>query len=163
MARATEVVERKLDIFELLRAVDRRDGDWYAKQPADVRKEFVPLTAQRWVATVEDGKAAPLLLVMVNDYVNVHLFELQHHPELVYRLLALCGAGKRLSHKWFSGTKRKTTNKAFELLAHHHPEASDRELELLMSLHTKESFTQFVGECGLQADAAKEVIKHYGR
>jgi hypothetical protein len=153
--------ERKLDIFKLLNAVDTRNGDWLSEQSEDVRKEFAPPVIMRWVATVTDSRAAIYMLWMVNEQVNVHLFALHQHPDLVYRLLASCGMGRKLSHQWLAGNKRKVNNKAFALLAQHHPEANERELELLMGLHTAETFRQFVDDCGVQANEAKEMLKAY--
>lgn len=157
------MAERKLELGSLLRAIDNHDGDWLAKQSDDVKKEFAPLVIQRFVATV-DGPDAPLMLVLVNERVNLHLFDLQRHPDLSYRLLASCGLGKPLKHQWLSGHRRKTeSNKAYNLLAKQYPEANDREISFLMSRHTKNSFADLLSECGIQVAEAKEIMQAYDK
>lgn len=158
------MAERKLELSALLRAIDNRDGDWFAKQPEDAKKEFAPLVIQRFVATVNDGPEASLMLVLVNERVNLHLFDLHKHPDLAYRLLASCGLGKMLKHQWLAGHKRKAeNNKAYDLLAKQYPEANDRELTFLMAQHTKNSFADLLSERGIQAAEAKEIMQAYDK
>jgi hypothetical protein len=154
--------ERKLDIFDVLRATDRRNGNWLHQQPDDAQKEFAPLVVMRWAATVVDGPGAAYMLYMVNDRVNCHLYEFYNHPDLVFRLLASCGLGNVQKHQWLAGTPRKATgNAAANLVREHYPEASDPEIDLLLSLFDRNSFKQFVDECGVQPDDAKGVMNAY--
>lgn len=156
--------ERKLDIFELLNATDRKRSDWLSKQSMDAQKEFAPVVVLRWAATVNDGREAAHMLWMVNKRVNINMFNLSKHPELVFKLLASCGMGKPLRHAWIAPHKRKSeTNKALELLATCHPGANERELAMLLSMHDRKSFSQLVEECGIQADAAKDIMKAYDK
>ncbi len=158
------MADRKLDIFDLLRATDKNQSDWLSKQPEDARKEFAPLVVLRWAATVEGPQEAAYMLWMVNERVNLHLFDLSKHPDLVFRLLASCGLGSAQKHQWIAPHKRKGgANKAFDFLATLHPEANDREVDMLLSKYTKETFTQLVKDCGVQPDAAKELVKAYDK
>jgi hypothetical protein len=156
--------ERKLDIFDVLRATDRRDGNWLNQQSDDARKEFTPLVVMRWAATVVDGPESAYMLYMVNERVNCDLYVFYRHPDLVFRLLASCGLGKVKKHQWLAGPTRKPqSNPAFNLLHEQYPEASDGEINLLLSLFDRVSFKQFVDECGVQPDDAKGVMISYDR
>jgi hypothetical protein len=158
------MADRKLDVHALLRATDKCDGDWLSRQPEDARKEFAPVVALRWAATVKDGHEASVMLWLINERVNVHMFDLYKHPDLVFRLMAACGLGVTLNHQWLSGHRRALThNKAYQLLADRYPDANARELDFLMSRHTKSSFSDFLGECGIQPDIAKEIMKAYDK
>lgn len=158
------MADRKLDIFSLLKAMDKRDGDWFSRQPADVQKEFAPVVAVRWAATIKDSPQSDIMLSMVNERVNAHLFDLQKHPDLVFRLMASCGLGASLGHQWLAGHKRNAeTNKAFEFMAQYYPDANDRELDYLMSCHTKATFMEFLNGCGVQQGEAKELLKSYDK
>lgn len=152
-------------MMALLRAMDRRDADWLAQQPADVRQEFVPLVAMRWATGIPDGAAAVMMLWLINQRVNRHLFDISTgHPDLCYRLLASCGLNKPLRHDWIKGPGQGANeNKALRLLATHHPDANDDELHLLLSLHTRETFEQYVLECGMQKDEVKDYLKAYDK
>ena len=155
---------RKLDIHALLNAVDRRDGDWLSEQPEDARNEFAPLVAMRWATGVTDGVAAAYMLWLINYRVNRHLFDLQKHPDLCFRLLASCGRNKRLSRQWMAGPQRTMgDNKALGLLAEHHPMASETELRILLSLYTRESFADWLADCGIAKDEAKDCLKAYDK
>lgn len=157
--------DRKLDIFQALDAIDRRNGDWFASQPEAARKEFAPVVVTRWAATTENGPNADLMLWLVNERVNRDLFDLHKHPELVFRLLASCGIGRPLRHKWLAAARPlSASNKALALLAEHHPSASEQELEMLLSLYSREDFANFVADLGgEQASNAKEYMKAYDK
>jgi hypothetical protein len=158
------MTERKLDIFRLLNAADRRDVDYLAKQQEDARKEFAPLVAMRWAVTVNDGPEADYMLLMVNERVNAHLFDLYQHPGLSYKLLASGGIGAPLRHNWLAGHKRKTdNNKAYQFLSERFPDANDSELEMLMNTFDKKGLRDFIDDCGLQPAESKEIMKAYDK
>ena len=149
-------------MFELLRAIDRRDGDWFGRQPAEAQKTFAPPVAQRFAVTVADGAEAAYMLWMVNERVNRRLYDLYKHPELTYRLLASCGLGVLQKHQWLAGaTRRHAGNIAVDLLASQHPEANDDEIAFLLSQYDRDGFGQYLDECGIQPAEAKQLIKAY--
>lgn len=156
--------ERKLDIFQLLAAADLRQRDWLSKQPEDSRSAFAPIVVTRWAATVADGQEAACALWLVNERVNLHLFDLTRHPDLVYRLLASCGLGKKLRHEWLDGKRAATRPaKLNELIQEYHPEANDREIDMLIEQYDRTSFAEFVADTGKQPEEIKELLKAYDR
>jgi hypothetical protein len=157
--------KRKLDIINLLQAVDRCDGDWLQRQPADVRREFAPPVAMRWTATLaKDGDEAAYMLWVVNEHVNLHLYDLHKHPDLIFRLLATCGVGSQQKHVWLAPpTRLSKANAAATLVASVFPEASDAEISLLLDQFDRTSFGEFVKGCGVQEKDAKEVMNAYDK
>lgn len=157
--------ERKLDIFKLLNAVDKKNYDWFSKQSDDAQKEFAPSVAMRWLSTLDNiGMASEYMLVMVNERVNDHLWDYSKHPDLVYRLMASCGLGSTQKHQWLSPQKRKNEGgKAFELLQKHNQEVNEDELDFLMSGFSKEEFSQYVDDCGIDKTEAKEILKSFNK
>ncbi len=154
----------KLDIFQALRAIDQKDGDWLNRQPDDARKGFKPLVAMRWASTVNDGPQATYMLWMINERVNQQLFELYHHPDLVFRLIASCGIGTVQKHQFIPFPARHSQmNLATKLLQEYYPQASESEIQLLLALFDRASFKQFVDDCGIQPDEAKEIFKEYDK
>jgi len=150
----------KLNIFQALAKIDQCEGGWLAKQPDAVRREFIPLTALRWTVSVPDSEMACYNLWLVNERVNIHLWKLQQrHPDLLFRLLASCGFGTALEHRWLAGPGgRGVADKARALVADMHPECNDDEITTLLSLHDRVSFKQFIDECGVQPDDAKAIL-----
>ncbi len=154
---------RKLDFSGLMRAIDRRQSGWLTAQPADVSKEFgaAALPAMRMASCGESGTDAAYALWSINQRVNYRMFDLsQKHPDLCYRLLASCGLDRYLSRQWLAPRATSTSNAALKLLAEHHPTASDRELRMLLSFYTRETFAQFVADCGLKD---QEYLKAYDK
>lgn len=156
---------RKLDIAHVLRAIDQRNFGWLDKQPEDARKEFAAVTAIRFVSAVRgDGAIAAYMLMMVNQRLNRHLFDLHKHPDLCFRLLASCGNGRVLRHEWLKGPERAASNNlALQLLAEQHPLANDHELLGLLSLYSRKQFADFLADCGITDKAAADHMKAYDR
>ena len=157
--------KRKLDIFELLRASDKKDLGWLARQPADAQKEFAPLVAMRWAATLPDGPEALYMLWMINERVNINLFDLYKHPDLAFRLIASCGLGKSKNHVWLAGAsvRKAVSNAAAKLVLEWYPDASDREIDILLEQHDRASFSRLVDDCGIQPTDAKEVMRAFDK
>ena len=147
---------RKLDIFNLLRAVEQRDHDWLSRQPEDVQKEFSPLLAMRWAAGSEGGTNALCMLWLINQRVNHRLYE--QDADLSFRLLASCGMRRRFKYNWLAPIQRTTNNAALHLLSDLHPSASDHELQMLLSLYTREQFVELVQDCGKSTSEAKACL-----
>lgn len=160
------MVAKKLDIFEMMAAIDARDSTWLDRRDEDLRKEFTPFVAMRWGSAVSDGPTSEFYLTMVNERVNLGLWSLGDHPELIFRLLASCGYGRKQRHQWVpmvAGKRGGTSNPARDLLASFHPSASDSEIDLLLSLHTRQTFTAFAEATGSTPETIKEALKAYDR
>ncbi len=155
----------KLDIFQALAAADKRDDNWLERQPEEVKKGFAAPVFLRWAATVASGNADidRYMLMHVNDKANITANDyMGAHPDLLFRLVAACGLGQRLRHEWLPMPGRmRVSNAARDLMMRFHPHASDREIDLLMSIHTRGSFEQFVEDTGISTKEAKEALKAY--
>lgn len=143
-----------------MNAIDRHDSEWLTTQSDEVRGEFYPLVAMRWTSGLS-GPEAPLTCWLLNQRVNRHLFDLD--KDLSYRLLAACGLHRQLRHTWLAAANPTGSNAAYQLLAEQHPAASDDELQVLLSLYTRDEFAQFVDECGLTKDEAKTYLTAYDK
>jgi hypothetical protein len=155
-------------MFEALAAVDRLDGDWLDRQPEENRKGFAAPVFLRWASAIDGGDfAQEYTISLVNDRVNLYANELMSkYPDLLFRLAASCGVGDRQRHVWLPLAKRKgpsvhSGNAAWQLVAEFNPSASEAEIDLLMGLHTADSFRAFAEDAGLQQDSSKEVLKAY--
>lgn len=157
-------MERKLDIFDAMAAMDRRDGTWFSRQSDEAKKQFSPPVFLKWASAINDKRYAGDTLVMINELVNVSLWEIAaEHPELVYKLATLCGLGTKQKHEWVGMGKRYSMNKARDLVAQFNPSVSDSEIDLIIDLHTRNSFSNFVDDTGMTATEAKETLKAYDK
>jgi len=158
------LAERKFDIFEAMAAIDRRDGAWFASQSEEARKEFAAPVFLRWISAINNPSLAGDVLLDTNAFVNMHMWDLDD-AELTFRLAALCGTNRRQKHEWIPMPGRqRSNNKARDLVATYNPSANDAEIDLLMRLYNRESFSDFVDETATNdaKDILKAYDKHYG-
>lgn len=148
----------KLDIFETLAALDRKDYTFLERQPEEDRKGFAPPVVLRWMGAVQ-GRDADLAMVVTNEIANVNFYDLYEHPELQYRLLAAAGLGTRQRHDWIPFPKQAKTTKGVEaFIARFYPFANHQEITLLVSQFTRETFVEFVDRSGCTPAECKEAI-----
>jgi hypothetical protein len=147
----------KLDIFDVLAAVDKRDKGFLDRQEPDIKKGFAPPVVLRWASAVRGGAAAQTLIAL-NEFANVDYDQIWQHPELQYKLIAMSGAGRPQRHDWIPPQKKQlSTSVVHAFLSKYHPLASVREIDLLISLHTPESFAELVNAAGCDPKQAKEL------
>jgi hypothetical protein len=128
--------EHKLDLFKVvLPALDKRNKNFYNSVTDDERAELAKLvwTVTRWMSSTQSSSEHHL--IMVNDVINKHTSSLKSHPELQWKLLAICGYGKPQRHVWVSPPKGVKKNKLEEALIKLYPLIKDDELELLMHIN----------------------------
>ena len=152
----------KLDIFETLAAIDRRDFDFYERLTDEQRKGFAPPVVLKWVAGVE-GPLAEQYLWLTNQ-ANINFWDIYEHPELQFKLMASAGRGRNQRHKWIALPKSKAkTDKVSMFLSQFWPDANDYELGIILNQYTSETFSDFVRSAGLTPAEEKEVIEAYER
>lgn len=97
---------RKVDIFECLNHIDRKDRHFFKNLSNESKPGFQPVVVMRWVY----GSPHPLQHILLNIAVNKYLFALSsHHPDLVYRLLTTTAVKSKTSYKWIPKSAKVTT------------------------------------------------------
>ena len=148
----------KLDIFETLRAIDKKDYGYLDRQPEESAKGFAPPVVLRWTSAVK-GPMAEYYLCLTNEIANRRFHDLYEYPDLQYRLLAACGAGSIQRHEWIPMAKEgKTTAKVQSFVGSFFPLASVREIDLLVDMFTTETFNEFVNDSGCSPKEGKDLI-----
>lgn len=156
----------KLDIFDVLGAIDTRDQKFLERQAEDAKNGFLPRVVLRWAGTVPNGQLSEHYIAMMNEFVNIDFDALRDHPELQYRLMAMCGAGRRTKHEWIPMPKQQTLKTSPKIAAHlaqFFPLANSTELEFLLSQFTRETFTDFIAQTGCSPKETKELIDAYDK
>lgn len=154
--------QHKLDIFDTLAAIDRRDFGFLDRQDEEVRKGFAPPVVMRWASAAGSGTTADIALITVNEKANRHFYDLYEYPDLQYRLLAACGTGRVLRHHWIVPSKAKrTSSKLTTFLAEHWPDANDQELDLLLHQFDRNSFEDFINGCACDPAECKDLLRAF--
>jgi hypothetical protein len=95
----------KLDIFKILKRLNSGDTNIWATLTEDERKGFTPYIITQWMF----GTTNRTRIIYLNEIVNPQIWALQKHPELLCKLLAICGLNDQQKLKWIPLSQKKTT------------------------------------------------------
>jgi len=98
--------EYKLDMFQVLNQVDRKNSFFYSDLTDEEQKSFIPFTTMRWLT----GTPSAYQIVFINELVNPFVFPLNGHKDLIYKLMTVCTSGKTQRYKWNKTLSKKTTS-----------------------------------------------------
>ena len=88
--------KNKLDLFSTLDALGRNNGNLFSTLSEDEQKAFSPITFQKWLSSGGDKET-----FFLNELVNPFVFTLGgKHKELLFRLMSICGSGKKKRYRW---------------------------------------------------------------
>lgn len=143
---------------DMMQAIDNNDFDFYSRLDKEHKKAFSAWITMR-CASSASGTAAYHYLLMVNDIVNVDFNVLKKHPELHWKLLAVCGQGSQTYHPWLAPAKGKTKSKLHKFLLEMNPNLNKEELDLLLAMNDKDDITELAKNNGYSDKEIKELFK----
>lgn len=148
--------ERALDVFQLLARIDQKDYDLWDSLSDDQKKEFSPLVVMRWMA----GTTEPVQIIFLNEIVNISVFQLGEHKELLLKLLTVCSNGKPKRYSWinYKVAGGKKSKRATELIATHY-NMSLKEANDSRRLFSPEEILELAEIHGLQKEEIAELKK----
>lgn len=91
----------KLDIFEVLRQIDKGNSTFYDNLSENEQKAFVPLVTMRWLS----GTPSTAQIEILNQFINPYVFSLYTHRALLFKLLTLARSNKSQRYKWIPAKK----------------------------------------------------------
>lgn len=155
-------VERKVDIFKLLGAIDKKDKNFYKNLSEDEKKSVAPTVVMRWLSGVTDKSGlSEYYTVMTNEIVNIGFWDLYKHPHLQYLLMTLVGCGNKQGHQWIAGPKKIKSRKVDELFRMKYPNINDVELDLLWRINTNDSVRQLAEDFGYDEKDVKGFVDEF--
>jgi hypothetical protein len=149
--------ESTLTLAMELPAMDFRDKDFYKNLSEEHKKEISLWILMRYMSSSQG--APEQHLTIVNDVVNTNFSSLSRHPELQWKLLALCGTGKKQFHPWIPPGKKAKKNKLEEALINFFPLMKDSDLAMLQQINKKEDLEQFFRDNAFDDKTIKEIFK----
>lgn len=151
------MVGYKLDIFKLLRNIDKGDYQYFDNLSEDEIKEIFPLILMRWMSSTNEPE--PLLYYLLSmESFNKNLWKIVDNKELCYNLLCSVGAGNVYNHKWIKGPTKKS-NKLYELISHHYPSLNKDEIKLIIFKQGILGVSGLLKTFGYQSDEIKKLVK----
>lgn len=140
-----------------LSAMDNCDMGFYMSLTPEQKKEISLWILMRFMSSSQSSAVQHLTLV--NDMVNVNFNIISKHPELQWKLLAVCGTNKKQFHTWIPPGKKAKKNKLEEALISLNPLMKDDELELLQRVNTQADFELYFRENAFDDKTIKEIFK----
>jgi hypothetical protein len=139
---------QRLDIFKVLRAIDKKEYDFYDNLTDEERKSFSAFMGLKWAATVDADKTVQhYYLASTNHYSNKYLFDINRHPKLQW--LTLVASSPNIGqqrHVWLKTVKKKS-NKSVEDVKKRllliYPTYKKEDIDLLSTLVTKKDLRQY--------------------
>lgn len=149
----------QVPLKEMLGALDRRDKDFYNNLNEEMKKAFSSWTAMRYASSCQ-GKSAEHYLLTVNEFVNCDFSVFtKEHPELQWKLLAICGVGQEQYHPWIPPGRKKGKNKIQAELSKVYPNLKNDDLAVLESILNKDELEETFINAGYDEKEIKEIVK----
>jgi hypothetical protein len=155
----------KLDIMTVLEAIDLNKKEFYLNLTEEERKSVVPKVLIRWASAVGDRNPAQQYSILaINDLVNLGLWNLNKHPELLWQLMCVAGTGRKQYHQWIPTAKNTSgTPKLNGLIEEIWPHINNQEQELLKSINSIEDWLELAKNAGWNDRSIKDLKNELGK
>jgi hypothetical protein len=156
----------KLDLFSVLSYLDENNlgvHEALREDPemlAELERNISWMLPQ-WMTGATNDAAHANLVDSFNVICNDGWFELYGHPELQAKLLACCGTGRKVRHKYYKPSKTIHLGKMMKLLEGKYEDIREEEAEMWVHRSTKDSMIRFAESLGYQEKEVKELTKTF--
>lgn len=148
----------KLDIFEVLAAIDRKDRGYYDRLDDKLKKSLPFPVLARWLSDVQGiQELQHWYLASTNVYANVNLYNVpadtqgQRHDKLTWLCLTAASPGMgRQRHGWI-GLKKLDDNPKLKFLRKEYPAMKEQDIELLASIITDDEIREHLRISGQES------------
>ena len=153
----------KVNLNTMLYNIDIGNMEWYDKLSDEEKKSFSPYVAMRFASSVKGISSLQEEYIQnVNEFCNKDFSLIQKHEndsKLFWKLLALCGVGKKMFHPWIKAPKGKgKKTKMMEFLDTVYPNYKSDEKEMLKKLLSKKEIKKLAKDVGLTDNEIKQLV-----
>ncbi len=153
-----------INLNQMLYNLDIGKKDWYENLDSEIKKTFSSYVAMRFASSIKASKILQETYIQnVNEFCNKDFSVLQKHSNdslLFWKLLCLCGVGKKMFHPWIKAPKGKgKKTKRIEFLQSLYPNYKNDEIDLLSNILDKDAIKQLARDSGLDDKEIKLLIK----
>lgn len=144
--------EYKLDIFDCLLQIDKKNIHFYDNLPADKQKAFMHVVIMRWLY----GSPHDLQTILLNRTVNPFIFTLGKHPSLLYKLMTTTAVQIKTTYRWKPKPRDLALPISLNIVAKFY-EISKREARLHLSNFSAEDILNMGEDIGMQIEEIKKL------
>lgn len=146
----------KLDIFWLLKELDRPYYNIWAGLTEDQQKGFAPVVVMRWLAGTNSADA----ILKLNEHANGKIFQLGKHPELLMKLLHASSIPRTGYRKWLAASSaKKKRSSLVSSVVEQYLDMSPREVNMLNPFPDNDEVIRMAEELGIPDDEFKKLKK----
>lgn len=142
----------KLNIFDVLTQINKKNFHYLDTLSDDVRKQFSPYVVYQWLTCTDNPEQYALLAHLVNDKV----LELSNHPGLVYKLFCATSCGPHTRYNWMY--KKKGSSAPIKIVAEY-LKCSNRVAKMHVSYFSKDDIIKMAKKLGYQDTEIKSLLK----
>lgn len=151
--------KKKLPLNDVLLAIDNHELNYYSNLSDEDKKQFNSWLIMRFTSSV-NGSLAPHYLMAVNEFVNKDYQVLYKHTELIWKLLCVCGVGKKQFHPWIKPPRsRVAKDKISEFILSLYPTMKRDEVELFKQITPIDELIDLAKKAGFNDKEAEELAK----
>lgn len=159
------MAQGRLNLTVLLKHLDTNNFEVYEayRHNEAERKELDRLVGYMlplWMSGTANGAEQARITLEFNRHVNIDWRELEGHPELRAKVLAVIGSGKQVKHDFHHrGTRKQTALTA--LLAQQYPDIRKEEIALWCRTNNEAALVELCRSLGVQQKEREAIVDEY--
>lgn len=152
--------EPSINLNSMLSALDVRDRDWYNRLTPEQKKDWSSWLTMRYCSSVDHSTAiTEHYLLCTNDFVNKNFSAIKkEHAELQWLSMCVVGIGKKSLHSFIRPPAAPKKNKLIAWVTEQWPTMSDEEVELMLSINSKETLRDVAEQLGMSPKEIKDLF-----
>jgi predicted PolB exonuclease-like 3'-5' exonuclease len=157
-----------MDLFVVLGYLDQRNLGVHEalSEDPDILKELersVGWLLPQWMTGASRDDVLEEIATKFDEHCNKRWFELSSNPKLQTKLLACCGTGNKVRHRFFKPKRATSASKMTEMLRHKYVDIREHEVALWCRRNSKADFKELAMALGYQPVEVKELVKAYDK
>ena len=142
-------MKERLDIFEVLREINNKNYKYLDTLDDNLKKSFTPYVVFQWLQSTDEPNQ-----ILVLNHISPMIFDLQDHPELLFKLFCISSMNKYTRYSWIF--PKATKDDSIDILSQY-LECSPRNAKEYKELYTKDDITKMAQSLGYQDAEIKKL------
>lgn len=142
-------MKERLDIFEVLREINNKNYKYLDNLEDNLKKSFVPYVVFQWLQSTDE----PNQMIILN-HISPMLFDLQDHPELLFKLFCISSMNKYTRYSWIF--PKATKDDSLDIISQY-LDCSKRCAKEYKEFYTKDDIIIMAQELGYQDGEIKKL------